>query len=364
MVGLVRITLRLLADILQLAVSMLRPARALATENLVFRRQLALYRERGIRPRRVDPATRASLAFFTRFIDWRAAVIVVRPETIVRWHRAGFRLFWRWKSRPGRPPIPVELRRLIRRMAVDNPLWGEERIANELLVKLGLDLSPRTVRKYMPKQPPGLPRGGLRWSSFLRNQAKGILACDFLVAVTVTFKLFYVFVVIEHGARRLLHFNLTQHPTAPWTLQQLREVVGLRDGYRYLLRDRDSIYSRELNRAVEHLGLKSVRSPPRSPKANAICERVIGTIRRECLDCVIPVSEVHLRLILREWVTHYNRARPHSALGPGIPDPPTTMRQLQQGCATHQRLPEPGMIRARAVLGGLHHEYSWATECL
>jgi putative transposase len=202
---------------------------------------------------------------------------------------------------------------------------------------------------------------GQHWSSFLRNQAKAILACDFLLAVTATFKLFYVFVVIEHGARRLLHFNLTQHPTALWTLQQLREAVGFRDGYRYLLRDRDSIYSRELDRAIEHLGLKTVRSPPRSPKANAICERVIGTIRRECLDWVIPVSEAHLRLILREWVTHYNRARPHSALGPGIPDPPATMGQLQHGCATRQRLPE---MRVRAVLGGLHHEYSWATKCL
>ncbi len=364
MVGLVRITLRLLADILQLAVSMLRPARALATENLVFRRQLALYRERGIKPRRVDPATRASLAFLTRFIDWRAAVIVVRPETIVRWHRAGFRLLWRWKSRLGRPPIPIELRRLIRRMAMENPLCGEERIANELLVKLRLQVSPRTVRKYMPKRPPGLPRGGQRWSSFLRNQAKGILACDFLLAVTATFKLYYVFVVIEHGARRLLHFNLTLHPTAQWTLQQLREAMGFRDGHRYLLRDRDSIYSRELDRAVEHLGLKTVRSPPRSPKANAICERVIGTMRRECLDWVIPVSEAHLRLILREWVTHYNRARPHSALGPGIPDPPATLCRPQHGCATHESMPEMDMVRVRSVLGGLHHEYSWATECI
>jgi len=139
---------------------------------------------------------------------------------------------------------------------------------------------------------------------------------------------------------------------------QAASVLG---GYRYLLRDRDSIYSRQLDRAIEHLGLKTVRSPPRSPKANAICERVIGTIRRECLDWVIPVSEVHLRLILREWVTHYNRARPHSALGPGIPDPPATMGQLQHGCVTRQRLPE---MRVRAVLGGLHHEYSWATESL
>ena len=188
-------------------------------------------------------------------------------------------------------------------MAIDNPLWGEERIANELLVKLGRGVSPRTVRKYMPKRPDGQPRGGQRWSSFLRNQAKGVLACDFLVAVTATFELFYVFVVIEHGARRLRHFNLTQHPTAQWTLQQLRQVVGFRNRYRYLVRDRDYIYSRALDQVIGHLGLKTVRTPPRTPK-----------------------------------------------------------RGSRHGYTTGQRLPEPGMIRARVVLGGLHHEYSWATE--
>src|SRR6266704_21290 len=179
MVGLVRITLRLLADILQLPLSMLRPARALATENLVLRRQLALYRERGIRPRRVDPATRASLAFLTRFIDWRVAVIVVRPETIVRWHRAGFRLLWRWKSRLGRPPIPIELRRLIRRMAMENPLCGEERIANELLVKLRLQVSPRTVRKYMPRDRPDCRGAVSAGRVFYETKRKGFLPAIF-----------------------------------------------------------------------------------------------------------------------------------------------------------------------------------------
>ena len=143
-------------------------------KNLFLRRQLALYRERGIKPKRVDAATRVSLTVLSRLFDWRHALVVVRPETLVRWHRAGWRLFWRWKCRSGRPPIPLELRQLIRRMANDNPLWGEERIANELLIKLGLRVSPRTVRKYMPKRPAGLTRGDQRWSTFLRNHARSI----------------------------------------------------------------------------------------------------------------------------------------------------------------------------------------------
>ncbi len=191
---------------------LLAPRRSVAAENLFLRRQLALYLERGAKPRRVDAATRVSLALLSRLFDWRDALVVVRPETLIRWHRAGWRLFWRIKSRPGRPPIPLELRQLIRRMASENPLWGEERIANELLLKLGLRVSPRTVRKYMPKRPPGRPRGDQRWSTFLRNHASAIVACDFFVAVTATFRLLYVFVVIEHGSRRVLRVAVDGAP--------------------------------------------------------------------------------------------------------------------------------------------------------
>jgi hypothetical protein len=172
-------------------------------------------RRSGVKPRRVDAATRVSLAFLSRLFDWRDALVVVGPETLIRWHRAGWRLFWRWKARPGRPPIPKELRQLILRMALENPLWGEERIANELLVKLGVRVSPRTVRKYMRKRPPGQPRGDQRWATFLRNHAKVIVACDFFMTVTATFRLLYVFVLIHHGSRRLVHFNVTPHPTQP-----------------------------------------------------------------------------------------------------------------------------------------------------
>jgi putative transposase len=232
-------------------------------------------------------------------------------------------LFWRLKSRPGRPPIPLESQSLIRRMANENPMWGQERIANELLLKLGIHVSPRTVRKYLPHRPPGRPRGDLRWSTFVRLHAQGIIACDFLIAVTATFRLLYVFVVIEHCTRRLIHCNVTAHPSAAWTLQQLREVAGTQGQYQYLLHDRDSIFATHLDESIAKLGVKVLKSPPRSPKANAICERVIGTIRRECLDWLILLSEWHLRSILNSWIPHYNRARPHMALGPGVPDPPS-----------------------------------------
>ena len=334
----------------------LRPRRSVEAENLFLRRELALYQERGVKPRRVDAATRVSLAVLSRLFDWRDALVVVRPETLIRWHRAGWRLFWRIRSRPGRPPIPLELRQLIRRMATENPIWGEERIANELLLKLGLRVSPRTVRKYMPKRPPGRPRGDQRWSTFLRNHARAIVACDFFVAVTATFRLLYVFVAIEHGSRRLVRVAVTAHPSAAWTLQQLREVVGFDRARRYLIHDRDSIFARSLDESIRNLGLTVLKSPPHSPKANAICERVIGTIRRECLDWLIPLSESHLRSILRAWVDHYNRGRPHMALGPGVPDPPTEVVPSATQLTRH-RIGERLAVRARSVLGGLHHEY-------
>ncbi|MBM5812280.1 MAG: hypothetical protein FJ191_10005 [Gammaproteobacteria bacterium] len=199
MIALVRIALRLRADLAGILVLSLRSRRSVEAENLFLRRQLALYRERGVKPRRVDAATRLSLAVLSRLFDWRDSLVVVRPET------------------------------LIRRMATENPLWDEERIANEMLLKLGLQVSPRTVRKYLPKRPPGRPRGDQRWSTFLRNHARAIVACDFFVAVTATFRLFYVFVVIDHSSRRLVRVAVTAHPSAVWTLQQLREVVGFDD---------------------------------------------------------------------------------------------------------------------------------------
>ena len=357
MVSLLKIAGLLVEDAFRWAMLLFRSAEALRAENLFLRRQLALYIERGVRPHRVDAATRVSLAVLARLFDWRGALVVVQPATIIRWHRAGWRLLWRMKSRAGRPPIPQELRELIRRMARENALWGEERIANELLLKLGVRISPRTVRRYLPKRPPGRPRGDLRWSTFLKSHARGILACDFFVAVTATFRMLYVFVVIEHGTRRLAHVNVTTQPSAAWTLQQLREVIADADDYKYLIHDRDSIFARHLDDSIRALGVEVLRSPLSSPKANSICERVIGTIRRECLDWMIPMSQGHLRSILREWVAHYNAERPHSALGPGVPGPPA--RSSSAPNRESRRRWTPGaLVRARSVLGGLHHEYS------
>ncbi|MGB5277928.1 MAG: helix-turn-helix domain-containing protein [Gammaproteobacteria bacterium] len=208
-------------------------------------------------------------------------------------------VFWRWKSRPGRPRIPPELRTLIRAMARDNPGWGEERIANELSLKLGIQISPRTVRKYMPKRPQGQPRGDQRWSSFVANHAKAIVACDFLTVVTATFKSLHLFAIIEHGTRKLLHIHVTDHPTAAWTQQRLREVLPSGHGYRFLIHDRDCIFSSQLDQSIAHMGLRVLRTPYRSPKANSHCERVIGTLRRECLAFLIPLTENHFCIILK-----------------------------------------------------------------
>jgi transposase InsO family protein len=350
------ILIELVAEALRWLRLAFRSRQSIRAENLFLRRQLALYIERGLKPRRIDPATRIALTLLSRLFDWRDALAVVRPVTLIRWHRAGWKLFWRLKSWPGRPPIPVQLQALIRRIANENPSWGEERIANELLLKLGIRVSPRTVNKYLPRRPRGRPRGDLRWSAFLRLHAQGIIACDFFVAVTATFRLLYVFVVIEHHSRRLIHCNVTAHPSAAWTLQQLREAIGFEERHQYLLHDRDSIFASHLDESIERLGVKVLRSPSRSPKANAVCERVIGTIRRECLDWLIPLSDHHLRRILKSWIRHYNGGRPHMSLGPGIPNSPAIMT-VPAPSSRHRR-GESYTVRAASILDGLHHEYS------
>jgi putative transposase len=244
-----------------------------------------------------------------RLFDWKEALISVRPETFTRWHRQGFKLFWRWKSRQiGRPRIPQELRQLILTMARDNPTWGQARIAAELRLKLGIQVSPRTVQKYLLEDPKGGRRQRVpsqRWMTFVRNHAKAIVACDFLVSVSVRFRVIYVFLIMEVGTRRLLHFNVTSHPTAAWTLQQFREAIDNDQGYRFLIHDRDRIYSQELDLAVRAMGVRILKTPFRSPQANSHCERLIGSLRRGCLDFLIPLGESHLRGVVKEWQIQY-----------------------------------------------------------
>src|ERR1700737_3514200 len=300
-------------DLVRLASLTAHSRSALAAENLFLRKQLALFQERKVKPRRADDSTRWMMATLNRMFRWHDALVNVKPNTLLRWHRKGFRLFWRWKSKPtGRPRLTKDIRDLIWKMAMENPSWGEERIANELKLKLGIQVSPRTVGKYVHSGGPRRePDPKQRWLNFVRNHAKAIVACDFFVVITATFRTLYVFVIIDVGTRRILHQNATAHPTAEWTLQRSREALPAGHPYRFVIHDRDSIFSKRLDKAVTDLGVRVLRTPVRAPMANSICERFGGTLCRECLDFLIPLNERHLRMTIKEWGLHYNRGRPH-----------------------------------------------------
>jgi putative transposase len=236
------------------------------------------------------------------------------------------------------------------------PGVGRRANRNELLLKLGLRVSPRTIRKYLPKltAPGGHPHRDQRWSTFLRNHAQAIVACDLCVVTTATFRILYVFIVMEHASRRMIHVNVTPHPSVTWTLQQLREASPSDHTYRFIIHDRDAIFSTGFDASVARLGLEVIKTPVRSPQANALCERLIGTLRRECLDWIIPLHGQHLRRTLRLWLPHYNRGRPHSSLGPGTPEPAPNLVRLQDH---RHRFDRRSQIVAHSVLNGLHHEY-------
>jgi putative transposase len=252
----VKTIISLLGDLATFFWVTLRPQNALAAENLFLRKQLAMYQERKAKPRRPDTPIRITLVLLSRLFNWRDALLIVPSQTLIRWRRQGFRLFWRWKARPGRPPISVELRQLIREMAMNTPFWDEERIANELLLKPGIRVSPRTARKNMPESHPGRPHGDQRRATFVPNHASTILACDFCVVVTTTFRLLYVFIVIEHKTRRIVHCNVTTIPTPAWTLQQLREAILSDHLDRFLIHDRDGMLSPRLDQSISLKGIR------------------------------------------------------------------------------------------------------------
>jgi len=325
----------------------------LALENLALRQQLALLRHHSKRPRfgRFDRTFWVWLS--KRWAGWREALHVVRPETVIRWHRQGFRVFWTWKSRrgrTGRPPVSSKLAELVRTMALANPLWGAPRIHGELL-KLGFDVSQRTVARLMPRRRK-LP--SQTWRAFLQNHVADLASVDFFVVPTATFRLLYVFVVLLQHRRQVVHFNVTDFPTAAWTAQQIVEAFPDDSAPRYLLRDRDGIYGAEFRRRVKSMGIADVVTSARSPWQNPFAERVIGTIRRELLDHVIVLNERHLRGRLRSYFRYYHASRTHLALDKDAPEP----RAVEP--------PDLGRIVALPLVGGLHHRYvrraAWSQE--
>jgi transposase InsO family protein len=319
---------------------------ALIAENLALRQQLAVLSRSAKRPR-LRQRDRIFWVWISKlWRGWRSALVIVHPDTVVRWHRRGFKLYWRWKSRNrGRPKIDPEVRHLIRRMSSENPLWGAPRIQAELAL-LGHEVAESTVAKYMVPGRPGPP--SQTWRSFLANHMNCTAACDFVVP-TVTFRLLYCFVILTHGRRRIVHFNVTNHPTARWTAQQVVEGFPA-DGSepRYLLRDRDGIYGSWFQQRVSNMGIRQVLISPRSPWQNPYAERVIGSFRRECLNHVIVMSESHLRRIVRGYVAYYNNARAHSSLQGDSP----LGREVEP--------PSRGPVIAIPEVGGLHHRYSRA----
>src|SRR6516225_10623517 len=315
---LVSILLDLAHDALQFLLLGTRSSAALKAENIFLRKQLALYLERQAKPRRATGATRLCMVLLSRLFAWQNALINVKP----RHSSAGIGRVFSCSGDRNRGLAAGHdcAKRFRNRMARENPTWGEERIAAELLLKLNIRFSPRTVRRYMPLDTGPRKRvPSQRWMTFVRNHAQAIVACDFFIVVTASFRVLYVFVLLEVGTRRIAHFNVTANPTATWTLQQFREVMMDAQSCRFVLHDRDRIYSSELDSALKAMDLKVLKTPFQAPQANAFCERLIGTVRRECLDFLIPLNERHLRSLLKEWVTHYNRGRPHASLGPGIP---------------------------------------------
>ena len=334
---------RWLAILVRTLRSTIRTQRELALENLALRQQVAVWKVRQPRPQ-LRATDRLFWVVLSRlWKNWRSSLQVVRPETVVRWHRQGFRRYWAWKSRHrrGRPAIGTEVRDLIRRMSRANPLWGAPRIHGELL-KLGLTVSQATVSKYMPRQrrPPSQV-----WRTFLKNHAQDLIALDFFTVPTATFRVLFVLVVLSHGRRRLRHFNITEHPTAEWTARQLIEACGPEDSPRYLIRDRDQVYGERFSRQARMLDVRETVTAPRSPWQNAYAERVIGSIRRECLDHIVVIGERHLRGILSSYVDYYNETRTHLALAKDAPEPRSAQGPSQGGVVEVPRV------------GGLHHEY-------
>jgi len=333
----------LLCFVLGILASPFKSKIRLAAENAALRHQLIVLR-RKLRGR-VQLAN-SDRWFLVQLYRWFPSILkvltIIRPETLVRWHRAGFRSYWRWKSRSwgGRPQIEADLRALIRRMSIENPLWGAPRIHGELL-KLGFKVAQSSVAKYMVKRrgPPSQ-----EWRTFLCNHAPDIAAMDLFVVPTIGFSLLYAFVIVRLDRRNLVWINVTTNPTADWIARQITEAFPWDDAPKYLIRDRDRIYGAVVPRRLRAMGIRDKPTAPASPWQNGFAERLIGSIRRECLDHIIVFGEAHLRRALRSYACYYNDIRTH--------------RSLDKDAPVYRPVQRTGIISSHAILGGLHHHYA------
>jgi transposase InsO family protein len=324
-----------------LAASFLTQAQ-LEAEITMLRHQLSVLRRQAPSRPRLTAVDRLLFVWLCRlFPSLRSAITIVQPDTVLCWHRSGFRLYWRWKSRSrgGRPKVPIEVRSLIRRLSMENPLWGAPRIYGELL-KLGIEVAQSTVAKYMAERRPG---SNQTWTMFLRNHAADLGAVDFLVVSTINFRLLSVLVILRHERRRLISLSVIDNPTAEWIAQQITEAFPWGEVPTDLIRDRDARYGHAVRRRLAAMGIRDHPIAPRSPWQNGHAERLVHSIRRECLDHIVILGEEHLRRILKAYAAYYNEFRTHLSLGKDAP----TRRPIQ-------RL---GQLVARPVLGGLHHQY-------
>ena len=315
-------------------------------------RQQVYVLQRSVKRPHLKPRDRIFWVWLARvWNNWRSCLMIVQPDTVIRWHRQGFRLFWRWRStrrKFGRPRLDKQVRDLIGQMSRENPTWGAPRIQAELKL-LGHAVAEQTVSRYMVQsdKPPSQT-----WRTFLKNHAADLAGIDFFTVPTATFRILYVFVLLHHGSRRVLHFNITDEPTARWTAQQIVEAVGYDEAPDYLLRDRDSVYGEYFRSRVEDMGIQEVLTAYQSPWQNPYVERLIGSIRRECLNHVIIFDENHLRRMLTSYFSYYHHVRPHQSLGWNSPFP----RKVEP--------PEVGEVTSIPQVGGLHHLYIRSQEKL
>lgn len=343
--------IRLLTAFLVWFGAFFRSRHALGLELAALRQQLGVLKRQNPRPKLSRWDRLFWMTLRRLWSTWASVLLIVKPETVVSWHRAGFRWYWNFLSRHrhGRPNISSELQKLIRSMATENPTWGAPRIHGELL-KLGFEISECTVSRYLGRMTRHRD-SGKRWFTFLKNHREAIAAMDFFAVPTVTFRVLYCFFVISHGRRKILHFNATEHPTSQWIVQQLREVFPEESAPKYLVFDRDGKFSGEVARMLECLGSKLIRTAYRSPWQNGVAERWVGSCRRELLDHVIVLSESHVRRLVREYLHYYHEDRVHDALNKDAP----------AGRVLERRQTNAARVVGMPRVGGLHHRYQWQT---